>query len=229
MNKVKSLFIAKKWPWHVLTGLCIFFGMALMLRKKPGCIDIAVLNNDLSVLAYAMDNCCRCAYEPGQGVVGQRNPALPDEDREVISEEEIEDRVNEAGGESNGTLTISLAWGTRDDIDLHVIEPGGFKIAHDKRTSPTGGNLDVDANYSQGGPLTTSPVENIVWSSPKRGDYTVKIYTYALHQSADGSRIPATLRISKNGEVETKTMSLTLKDSPNGQHALASTLNVSFP
>lgn len=216
MNKVKSLFLTQRWPWHVLTGLCILLGIALLLRKKPGCVDIVVLNNDLSALAYAMDNCCRCVYEPGQGVVGERNPALPDEEQLVISEEEIEERLDDAGAEADGKMTISLAWNTTDDLDLHVYEPSGQHIYHASRNSSSGGRLDVDANGPNSA-LGRTPVENVFWDAPPHGKYHVDIVSYNLNETDNGSRLPATMRIVNNGMTEMRELNLVVRQRPANQ------------
>ena len=39
--------------------------------------------------------------------------------------EEIQQQVAEAGGNAKGMFAISLSWATHDDLDLHVIVPGG--------------------------------------------------------------------------------------------------------
>lgn len=208
MNKINTLFLTKKWPWQVLASLCLLLGVAILLRKKPGCADIAVINDNLSSLAYAMDNCCRCDYEPGTGVIGHRNPGLPElDDQEIITEEEIEERLDNVGGEADGKMTISLAWSTKDDLDLHVFEPSGRRIYYNDRTSPSGGRLDVDAN----GPtsvLSRTPVENVFWEAPQPGEYRVSIVSYHLNESRNGSRLPATMRIVNNGVTEMRELNL---------------------
>lgn len=68
----------------------------------------------------------------------------------------------EKAGAGQGQVQIALSWANTNDLDLSVIEPTGNKIwAHAKR-SPSGGELDVDSNFT--GPrvvLTNEPVEHI--------------------------------------------------------------------
>ena len=213
MNKVKSLFLTQRWPWHVLTGLCILLGIALLLRKKPGCVDIVVLNNDLSALAMHGQLLPMC-LEPGQG--GWRTkPALPDEEQLVISEEEIEERLDDAGAEADGKMTISLAWNTTDDLDLHVYEPSGQHIYHASRNSSSGGRLDVDANDPNSA-LGRTPVENVFWDAPPHGHH-VDIVSYNLNETDNGSRLPATMRIVNNGMTEMRELNLVVRQRPANQ------------
>lgn len=113
------------------------------------------------------------------------------------TEDEVVQRLQEAGAQF-GDPQFSLAWNNRNDLDLHVIDPAGNHIWYRQRTSPTGGELDVDANAD---PVqaTTQPVENIYWT-PRRapeGVYTVYVHHYANHGARDPT--PYTLRITMNG------------------------------
>jgi hypothetical protein len=82
------------------------------------------------------------------------------------TEDEVVERLQEAGAQF-GDPQFSLAWNNRNDLDLHVIDPAGNHIWYRQRTSPTGGELDVDANADQ---LRTTerPVENIYWPPATR-------------------------------------------------------------
>lgn len=229
MRKVRNIFLTRQWPWHVLSGLCLLLGLALLLREKPGCADITVLNDDLTKLGHAMDDCCRCAYKPGRGIIGELNPDVPVEEEVIISEEEIEERLEEAGGEADGEMTISLAWNSTDDIDLHIHEPSGVHIYHAAKRSPSGGRLDVDAN----GPNSTlgrSPVENVTWEDPANGLYKVTITSYTLNESRDGSLLPATMRILKNGVTEMRSLNLIVRQRPTDEGApIIESFTVAYP
>lgn len=98
----------------------------------------------------------------------------------------IKERVKQAGGEVNGVLRVSLSWNNTDDLDLHVVEPGGrYKIyfPNKRMTSPSGGTLDVDANGGDG--IRENPVENIYWANyPKiGGEYKVIVNQYSKRQN----------------------------------------------
>ena len=82
------------------------------------------------------------AARSDQVIVSVERDAVPDEqlpaDEETVkddkrrlhvrccqSPEEIQQQVAEAGGNAKGMFAISLSWATHDDLDLHVIVPGG--------------------------------------------------------------------------------------------------------
>ena len=61
-----------------------------------------------------------------------------------------------------GDVQVTLRWNTSDDLDLIVVDPAGSIIDFGSPTSPSGGQLDVDANgFCQ--TQSFSPVENIFW------------------------------------------------------------------
>ncbi|NEQ52803.1 MAG: hypothetical protein F6K11_22140 [Leptolyngbya sp. SIO3F4] len=71
-----------------------------------------------------------------------------------------------------GDIQVTLRWNTSDDLDLIVVDPAGSIIDFGSPSSPSGGQLDVDAN----GFCETqnfSPVENIFWPTggAPDGDY----------------------------------------------------------
>ena len=80
-----------------------------------------------------------------------------------------------SGGEpvlQTGDVQVTLRWNTSDDLDLIVVDPAGSIVDFGTPTSPSGGQLDVDAN----GFCETqefSPVENIFWPTGEapNGDY----------------------------------------------------------
>jgi hypothetical protein len=113
------------------------------------------------------------------------------------TEDEVVERLQEAGAQF-GDPQFSLAWNNRNDLDLHVIDPAGNHIWYRQRTSPTGGELDVDANADR---LRTTerPVENIYWppANAPEGVYTVYVHHYANHGAPDPT--PYTLRITIDG------------------------------
>jgi len=100
----------------------------------------------------------------------------------------IRERVKAAGGNVDGVLRVSLSWSNTDDLDLHVIEPGGHKIYYPVKRilSPSGGTLDIDANGGDG--LMENPVENIYWTNlPKiGGEYQIIVNQFDKRGNQNG-------------------------------------------
>lgn len=105
-----------------------------------------------------------------------------------------------------GSLKINLKWSTKDDLDLHVIDPDKQEIWYsDKKKTCQGslGQLDVDTNA--GSPYKTNPQENIYWDSKAPlGVYEVKVVYYAQHDNKDNINFTVTVYPEK-GEVKTFT------------------------
>lgn len=100
----------------------------------------------------------------------------------------IKERVKQAGGNVTGDLCCRLAWYNHDDLDFHMIEPGGYEIYFSNRhsVSPNGGKLDVDMNAGQG--HTRTPVENIFYetrSGMKEGVYTLIVNNFSKRESTN--------------------------------------------
>jgi len=111
----------------------------------------------------------------------------------------IREKVRKAGGSVTGILRCSLAWHNTDDLDIHVVEPGGNEIFYGRKESMTGGNLDVDMNISG---ETREPVENITWPDERRmreGEYTVFVHQFRKRETVD---FGFEAEIEYNGEVK---------------------------
>jgi len=79
-----------------------------------------------------------------------------------------------------GDVQINLTWDSKADMDLHVVDPSGAEIYWAARTSPTGGQLDLDSNAAC---ATDGPrAENIFWASglvAPHGDFVVRVDHWA--------------------------------------------------
>lgn len=101
----------------------------------------------------------------------------------------IKERVKAAGGKVDGDLRCSLSWFNFDDLDLHMLEPDGYRIYFGTKRTPspkTRGTLDVDMNA--GGGSTRIPVENICYPSRKNmieGTYTLIVNNYSKRETVD--------------------------------------------
>jgi hypothetical protein len=93
----------------------------------------------------------------------------------------MKEQVKKAGGSVTGDLRFSLAWYSRNDLDLHVVEPNGNMIYFSNPRSPkTKGKLDVD--NTSGGTLKKPAVENITWDNKStllEGRYKVFVRNFS--------------------------------------------------
>ncbi len=74
-----------------------------------------------------------------------------------------------------GDLQISLVFDQPDDVDLHVVEPGGFEIYYGATVSPSGGNLDLDSNPACFQDYVNNENVTYMGVTPPTGMYTVRV------------------------------------------------------
>jgi hypothetical protein len=114
---------------------------------------------------------------------------------------ELAERLREAGAKA-GEIEIGLIWNNTNDLDLHVLDPGGEHIYFGDRHASSGGELDVDRNASCGQNITPQPVEHIVWSDrAPLGRYRVGVHHFANCGSSDPT--PFRIEISAGGTRKT--------------------------
>jgi uncharacterized protein YfaP (DUF2135 family) len=86
-----------------------------------------------------------------------------------------------------GELRINLRWNTRDDLDLHVVDPSRNHIYYSVKeaiSKGSKGQLDVDANADSN--TTLNPQENIFWQQdPPSGKYRVFVKHYCVKQDKE--------------------------------------------
>ena len=110
----------------------------------------------------------------------------------------IKERVKTAGGNTNASLRVSLAWHNSDDQDLHCNSPDGH-IHHGHKN----GILDVDMN-AWGAKSDTHPVENMSWTRPRDGKYT---FTVNMYSKRTKERPGFTIEIESDNKVQQFTYS----------------------
>lgn len=148
-------------------------------------------------------------------------PSKTFEERKADIDAEIRQRVMKAGGQYDDVdIRASLLWNNRNDLDLHVITPGGEEISFSNKQSSCGGWLDVDCNV-QG--QTVKPVENIRWAKgkAKAGRYRVIVQNYRFWER---SHAPTQFKVelAVGGEIQ----HIKGVISPNGQTGDASNVLV---
>lgn len=129
----------------------------------------------------------------------------------------IREKVKRAGGKTDATLRVSLAWFNLDDLDLHIYEPSGRRIYFGDRRSPTGGELDVDMNRS---PTTREPVENTTWANPPDGKYRIVVNNYTRRETSDPGFM---IEVENAGKVQQFSYA---KGIPSGQDVQVGTITV---
>jgi hypothetical protein len=94
-----------------------------------------------------------------------------------------------------GTLQVALSWDTDSDLDLHLVEPGGFEIFFDEPQSPAGGRLDLDGNAGCDG---SGNSENITYANaPPSGEYIVRVDHY---ENCTGRASNYVVRVNQAGQ-----------------------------
>jgi len=131
-------------------------------------------------------------------------PAPAPEPPATVNPAEINRRLESNAVMQGKFVNVSLAWTDRADLDLIVVEPSGFVIEPASKNSPSGGNLDIDANYCLTGErcVTEAPIENISWNQkPPGGRYEVRVKLFNAHQVVQNRHpIPFTVVVSLDGK-----------------------------
>jgi len=156
------------WGWLCYLPYC---------QQKNECC----LAKELKVKVYdaskALDECCNCN-------------TLAD-----VKENKINELRRDYGG-SIGEVTITLAWQTTDDLDLHILEPSGELLNFENKIVSSGGRLDIDKNAGE--ILINEPIENIYYpSKPPRGKYGIFVHYFGSKSGA--VRIPYRVFINIGG------------------------------
>lgn len=118
--------------------------------------------------------------------------------------DDLDERLHREGAKA-GDITISLAWNTFDDLDLHVLLPSGEELSFMNKNASRGGTacLDVDMNVGGGG--SEEPVENVFLGDldsrieAPLGMYKVVVQNYAYHTRDRNASIPWKIVVAMNG------------------------------
>lgn len=122
--------------------------------------------------------------------------------------DDIGERLNREGAKA-GDITISLAWNTFDDLDLHVYLPSGEEIFFRNKRAQQGGNACLDVDMNAGSGQTQEPVENVFIGDldehieAPRGKYRVVVQNYCYHTEDRRASIPWKVVVNMNGSKQT--------------------------
>jgi hypothetical protein len=102
-----------------------------------------------------------------------------------------------------GDVQITLRWNSLTDLDLHVIDPDGVEIYYYNPYSPSGGQLDVDANADcDSYEMMTRPVENIFWPEGEAPEGTYRVFVEYYADCANVGSTDFTVRVLVDGMAE---------------------------
>ena len=92
---------------------------------------------------------------------------------------EVQKRVEGRHGKT-GVIEVALIWDSTNDLDLHVVDPAGDEIDHNRKQSRSGGYLDIDCNAGCHN-TTKTPIQHVRWrqGSAPDGTYTVWVVYYS--------------------------------------------------
>jgi uncharacterized protein YfaP (DUF2135 family) len=152
--------------------------------------SISAINERASELDKNLSNCKDC---------NNRFIEVEEEAEYNWSDSNYIDERRESEGGRTGKITITLIWKTKDDLDLHLVEPNGNAINFLKPNSESGGHLDIDMN-SERSLKANNPIENIFYESvPPRGIY--KIYVSYYKRNTQKSPINFIVQLNKDGQI----------------------------
>lgn len=105
----------------------------------------------------------------------------------------IKERVKRAGGNVSAPFRVSLSWFNYDDLDIHARTPDNNRIYFGNKC----GILDVDMNA--GGGRSREPVENLAWTKPINGTYTIWVNQYNTREATD---VGFDIEVENNGQIQ---------------------------
>lgn len=103
-----------------------------------------------------------------------------------------------------GDVQVTLRWSSTADLDLSVVDPTGSQIDFANRTSPSGGQLDVDSNYDCE-TATSAGVENVFWppGAAPDGVYTITVTYFDVCEPSGTGPQAYELTVLVNGSATT--------------------------
>jgi len=99
-----------------------------------------------------------------------------------------------------GDVKVTLSFEPTHDLDLHVFEPSGVEISYRRKSSPSGGRLDLDSGSNC--TPSRSNAENIFWPAGAApvGEYRVTVENF---EECTRGAIDFSVRVENGGLVDT--------------------------
>ncbi len=196
--------IKRSW-WYVSFRSMHFYAFKYWAIFLLGFFLLVALWFWLCYLPYCEQKSQCCLVKDYQLKVEEAASALKaccNGEQEVAIDNNQIDELRRSYGGSTGEVTVTLAWQTIDDLDLHLIEPSGETIYFGNKISNLGGQLDIDKNA--GGPITNQPIENIFYANkPKPGKYRINVHYFS--QKSNEVNVPYTVFVKIDGQLKTLT------------------------
>jgi hypothetical protein len=144
--------------------------------------------------------------------LGQDHDLLlkPREDFQPQTVDELQSRIEQEGGHM-GNQSVTLAWGTYDDLDLGIQEPNGNFITYNNRNSGSGGVYEIDMNYTEPVP---DPLEHISWPNDNPPPGTYRVFINSFRRNTNAGNIPVKVMVNVGGQ--RKLVDATIPNSGNG-------------
>lgn len=100
-------------------------------------------------------------------------------------------QVKEMGGDVDVDLRFSIRWNDKEhdknDLDAHCTEPNGNEIYYsNKRSSRTGGWLDVDIIHPQRGKPAVENIQFKTRTKMDKGEYLFRVHQYTYRDGDNG-------------------------------------------
>lgn len=148
--------------------------------------------------------------------VFRRNSATAAAAPSLLFDSAVQGRLVAAGASMSGDIMAALSWETKDDLDIHCVDPSGARIYFKNRSSSTGGELDVDQNVDL--PYREDPVEHIYWPLDRAPEGKFVFYVYFYTRRSSLKDVPFKLEVQIGDKIVTRTGTLSSagSDKSNG-------------
>ena len=121
---------------------------------------------------------------------GQEDISAFENEVSTVTENSIIEKRLTENAASFGALNFTLAWDTKDDLDLSVICPGGEKIGYGSPTKQLNGcgTLDIDRNNLRVSEIVNDPIEHIFVDEVTSGDvFSLEVRRFSTNGSQTSS------------------------------------------